>query len=92
MLESQIAQLTAAIPSTEKGKIPGQSEEIETVNLVEIYNADFYKEASSRGWQMNPCLRKEVILDDLSFQSRLDLMILNKLFATLVQVSMLCQR
>ena len=92
MLESQIAQLADVVPSTEKSKIPGQPEEIETANLVEIHNVDFYKDGSSRGWQMNPCLRKEVILDDLSFQSRLDLMILKKLFATLVQVSMLCQR
>jgi len=49
--ESQIAQLAAAVPSTEKGKIPGQPEEIETANLVEIHNANFYKEASSGGWQ-----------------------------------------
>ena len=51
MLESQIAQLAAAIPSNEKGKIPGQLEEIETTNLVEIHNARFYKEPSTSGWR-----------------------------------------
>ena len=49
--ESQIAQLAATVPSTEKDKIPGQPEEVETANLVEIHNVDFYKDGSSRGWQ-----------------------------------------
>jgi len=39
MLESQLAQLAAAVPPLEKGKIPGQQEDLETVNLVDIHNA-----------------------------------------------------
>ena len=34
MIESQIAQLAAAVPSTDKGKILGQPEDLETVNLA----------------------------------------------------------
>jgi hypothetical protein len=36
MLESQLAQLTAAIPPLEKGKISGQPEDLETTNLIDI--------------------------------------------------------
>ena len=36
MLESHIAQLAASVPSLDKGKIPGQPEELEIVNLVDI--------------------------------------------------------
>ena len=42
MIESQIAQLGAAIPSTDKGKILGQPEDPETANLVDIHNATYY--------------------------------------------------
>ena len=42
MLESQLAQLASAIPSIEKGKIPGQPEDPETVNIIEIENLEFY--------------------------------------------------
>ena len=34
MIELQIAQLAATIPSTDKGKILGQPKDIETTNLV----------------------------------------------------------
>jgi hypothetical protein len=34
MLESQLAQLAAAIPPLEKGKILGQPKDLETANLV----------------------------------------------------------
>ena len=33
MIESQIAQLAAVVPPTDKGKIPGQPEDLETTNL-----------------------------------------------------------
>jgi len=42
MLESQLAQLAAAVPPLEKDKIPGQPEELESANLVNIFNAGFY--------------------------------------------------
>jgi hypothetical protein len=32
----------AAVPSSDKGKIPGQLEDLETTNLVDIQNATFY--------------------------------------------------
>ena len=48
MIESQIAQLVAVVPSTDKGKILGQSEDLETANLVDIHNATgYYIEPSS---------------------------------------------
>ena len=35
MLETQLAQLAAAVPSYEKGKIPGKPKDpVETINLV----------------------------------------------------------
>ena len=42
MIESQIAQLVVAVPSSNKGKIPRQPEDIETANLVDIHNAAYY--------------------------------------------------
>jgi hypothetical protein len=52
MIESQIAQLAALVPPTDKSKIPGQPEELETANLVDIFNArHYYKEPSSVGWE-----------------------------------------
>ena len=39
MIESQIAQLAAIVPLTNKGKILGQPEDLETTNLVDIHNA-----------------------------------------------------
>ena len=42
MIESQIAQLVAIVPPTDKGKILGQREDLETTNLVDIHNAAYY--------------------------------------------------
>jgi hypothetical protein len=42
MIESQIAQLAAAVPLTNKGKILGQPKNLETVNLVDIHNVAYY--------------------------------------------------
>jgi len=51
MIESQLAQLAAAVPPLEKGKISGQSEDLETINLVDIYNAaNYYIEPSEVKW------------------------------------------
>ena len=48
MIESQIAQLVVVL-SSDKGKIPGQPEDLETANLVDIYNVAFYYTQPSKG-------------------------------------------
>jgi hypothetical protein len=51
MLESQLAQLAAAIPPLEKGKILGQPEDLETANLVDIHNAtNYYTQPAEVKW------------------------------------------
>jgi hypothetical protein len=51
MLESQLAQLAAAVPPLEKGKISGQLEDLETVNLVDIHNAaNYYTQPADVKW------------------------------------------
>ena len=42
MIESQTAQLAAAEPPTDKGKILEQPKDLETANLVNIHNAAYY--------------------------------------------------
>ena len=42
MIESQIAQLAAAVPLSDKGKILGQPEDLKTTNLIDIHNAAYY--------------------------------------------------
>jgi hypothetical protein len=42
MIESQIAHLTAVVPLSDKGKILGRAEDLETANLVNIHNAAYY--------------------------------------------------
>jgi hypothetical protein len=42
MIESQIAQLATIVPPSNKGKIPRQSEDLETAKLVDIHNAAYY--------------------------------------------------
>jgi hypothetical protein len=50
MIESQIAQLASSIPPTDKGKILGQPEELETANLVDIFNPGwYYRDRPSKG-------------------------------------------
>jgi hypothetical protein len=49
MIESQIAQLAAAVPPSDKDKIPGQLEDLETTNLVDIHNVAFYYTQPSEG-------------------------------------------
>jgi hypothetical protein len=49
MIESQIAQLAGVVPPSDKGKIPGQPEDLETANLVDIHNAAFYYNQPSKG-------------------------------------------
>ena len=51
MIESQIAQLAADVPPSDKGKISRQREDLETTNLVVIHNAAyFYMEPSMGRW------------------------------------------
>jgi hypothetical protein len=50
MIESQISHLAASVLMTEKGRIPGKPEDLETMNLVDIYNARHYFTAPSRAW------------------------------------------
>jgi hypothetical protein len=42
MMESQISQLAASVPVAKKGKILRNPEELETTNLVDIFNAGEY--------------------------------------------------
>ena len=49
MIESQIAQLVAAVPPFDKGKILGQPGVLETANLINIHNAAFYYMQPSKG-------------------------------------------
>ena len=37
MIESQIAQMVVVVPPTDKGKILGQLEDLETANLIDIH-------------------------------------------------------
>ena len=50
MIESQIAQLAAAVPPTNKGKISGQPEDLETTNLVDIHYSLLLHGAINIGW------------------------------------------
>jgi hypothetical protein len=42
MLESQLQQLANIVPPANQGKVPRQSEDLETANLVDIFNAGIY--------------------------------------------------
>ena len=59
MIESQIAQLAAAIPLSDKGKIPGQPEDLETTNLVDIHNTAYYCIQPSTGRWIDYTLPKK---------------------------------
>ena len=51
MIESQISQLAASIPMPEKGKIVGNLDELQTTNLVDIFNVGEYFVAPPRPWR-----------------------------------------
>jgi hypothetical protein len=52
MLESQIAHQALSAPLADKGEILGQPEELETTNLVDIFNAGWcYKDQPLGGWK-----------------------------------------
>jgi hypothetical protein len=51
MLESQLQQLANVVPPTNQGKIPGKPEDLETANLVDIFNAKgYWSDPISKGW------------------------------------------
>jgi hypothetical protein len=50
MIESQIAQLAAAVPPSDKGKILGHLEDLEIVNLVNINASYYYTQPSKVKW------------------------------------------
>ena len=51
MIESQIAQLATVVPPSDKGKISGQSKDLEITNLVDIHNVAYYCiQPSTRRW------------------------------------------
>ena len=51
MIESQIAQLVAIVPPTNKAKISWQPEDLKTINLVDIHNVAYYcMQPSAGGW------------------------------------------
>jgi hypothetical protein len=50
MIESQISQLAASVLVTERGKILGKPEDLETANLVDIYNTGQYFTAPPKQW------------------------------------------
>jgi hypothetical protein len=51
MLESQLQQLANVVPPANQGKISGQSEDLETTNLVDIFNAgSYWSNPISNGW------------------------------------------
>jgi hypothetical protein len=50
MLESQLQHLANIVPANQ-GKIPGQLEDLETINLVDIFNAgSYWSDPISKGW------------------------------------------
>jgi hypothetical protein len=59
MIESQIAQLVVAVPPSNKGKILGQPEDLETANLVDIHNIAFYYTQPSTGRWIDYTLLKK---------------------------------
>jgi hypothetical protein len=44
---------------TEKGKIPGKPEDLETANLIDIYNTWHYFTAPSRAWEDDSLPKKK---------------------------------
>jgi hypothetical protein len=50
MIKSQISQLITAVPPKCQGKILGKLEELESTNLVDIFNAGSNWSVSTAGW------------------------------------------
>ena len=88
MIESQIAQLAAAVPPTDKGKILGDLKDLETITLFDIHNAAYYCIQPSMGrWIDYTLLKKKSDPVRPSSPSPLDLLFSKKLSMTSGQVS-----
>jgi hypothetical protein len=60
MIESQIQQLATDVPPANQGKIPGQPKELESINLIDIFNAgSYWSDPSTRGWNDETMLIKK---------------------------------
>ena len=93
MIESQIALLAAAVPSTDKGKILGQLEDLKTANLVDVHNAGYYyMEPSTGAWKDESLPIKKGDLGRPIIPIAIDLTFSKKLSVTSEQVSTSCQR
>jgi hypothetical protein len=93
MIESQISQLATVVPPAKQGKIPGQPKELESANLVDIFNAgSYWSDPSTRGWNDESLLIKKGNLGrpiiPISIRSGTSM----KLYVTLVQASTSCLR
>ena len=85
--------MTAFVPPSNKGKILGQPEDLETPNLVDIHNAAYYYTEPSMGrWIYYTLPNKKGDLGDLSSPSLFDLTFSKKLSVTSEQVSTSCLR
>ena len=93
IIESQIAQLVAAVPPIDKGKISGQPEDLEIVNLVDIHNAAYYYIQPSMGrWIDYSLPKKKGDSGRHVIPIAIGPHIFKKLSMTLEQVSTSCQR
>jgi hypothetical protein len=60
MLESQLQQHASVVPPANQGKILGQPKDLETVNLVDIFNAgSYWSDPISKGWNDETLLIKK---------------------------------
>ena len=93
IIESQIAQLVAIVPPSDKGKILGQPKDLETANLVDIHNTTYYCIQPSMGrWIDYTLLEKKSDPGRPIIPIALDLTFFKKLSVTLEQVSTSCLR
>ena len=66
IIESQIAQLAAVVPSTDKGKILGQPEDPKTINFSISAMQDSIENHRLEDGKMTRCPSRKVIQEDLS--------------------------
>ena len=92
MVESQIAQLAAVVPPSDKGKILGQPEDPETSNLVDIHNVGFYIEMSIGRWEDYSLPIKKGDPGRPIIPIAIGPHVFEKLFVISEQVLTLCQR
>jgi hypothetical protein len=72
MIESQISQLATVVPPANQGKILRQPEELESTNLIDIFNAgSYWSDLQLEDGTMKLCQSKKVIQGDRSFHSPL---------------------